>query len=231
MLLYCIAHAGSSAMNFLKWQPLLLDSISIVPLELAGRGVKYNQSFYENFTQAVQDLFNDFKKTYNGEPFALFGHSLGGWLVYELYYNIKKNLGIIPNHIFFSGLNPPNISCEDITNKTIKEDVLSDMINNLHGDKIDSSDTDMLRHIKNVLKNDLILIKKYNYVEKQELIQPPITVLSGTCDDKTTNQLLLKWKLLTNNRCTFCKIEGDHFFPFNNIEETVSIVNSNLYCL
>ena len=61
MQLYCVAHAGSSAMNFLKWKSLLDNSISVVPLELAGRGIKHNQVPYRDFSEAVQDIFNDFK--------------------------------------------------------------------------------------------------------------------------------------------------------------------------
>lgn len=228
MLLYCVAHAGSSAMNFFKWKPLLDSSITVVPLELAGRGTKHKQSIYADFSEAVHDLFQDFEKTYNGEPFALFGHSLGGWLVYEMYYHIKKNLNILPEHIFFSGLNPPNIPCDEIINMSIQDDVFIDMISQFHGDKVASLDTEMFSHLKKILKSDLMLVQNYKYVEKQEPIQIPITVLSGTCDPKTTIQQLLKWRYLTNNKCTFCKVEGNHFFPFKNMKETVAILNSVL---
>ncbi|MDF2672549.1 MAG: gramicidin dehydrogenase [Clostridiales bacterium] len=228
MLLYCVPHAGASAMNFLKWKPLLEKSVSLIPLELAGRGNKQNQSVYTNFSEAVYDIFEDFKRTYHGQPFALYGHSLGGWLVYELYYYIKNIMNVLPNHIFFSGINPPDVAKDGIEDILIQDNLLTNMINEYHGNEIDSLDSKLLNYFENILMSDLMLIKNYRYEKKQELIIPPITILSGMCDSKTTNQQLLRWKSFASNKCTFCKIEGNHFFPFNNTRATLTILNSIL---
>lgn len=229
MLLYCVSHAGSSAMNFLKWRPLLHDSIFLLPLEQAGRGLKHNQAVYSSFPDAVEDLFEDFKETYNGELFALFGHSLGGWLVYELYYYIKNQLNIIPNHMFISGIHPPDIPYVQENDLALKDNVLMDMIGQFQEKEIGKLDLEILGDIKNILKNDLMLVKNYHYEKKEELIQSPVTILGGTCDSKVTNQQMLDWKMFAETSCTICKVEGNHFFPFNNKEETVSILNSILF--
>ena len=228
MLLYCVSHAGASAMNFLKWKPLLKKSISLYPLEMAGRGIKHSQPIYTSFSEAVQDLFVDFKESYTGGSFALFGHSLGGWLVYELYYYIKNQLHICPQHVFISGIHPPDVPYNKVNNLSLQDSVLMDMISQFQGEEIVSLDSEILEELKKVLKNDLMLVKNYQYKKKQELIQSPITILSGTRDPKVTNQQLLGWKSFAESRCTLCKIKGDHFYPFNNMEETISILNSTL---
>lgn len=231
MLLFCVPHAGASALNYLKWKPFLPDSIQVVPLELAGRGMKIKNPYYADFEEAVHDIFEDFKKSYNGETFALFGHSLGGWLVYELYYKIKEALNIYPNNVLFSGRQPPDIpdgKIENTDNTQIQDELLLQMICSFQGVKAVEVEPQILKRLKNVLENDLELAQKYKYQSKQELIQSPITVLSGTSDPKITNQHLLHWRLFTCNKCTICKVDGNHFFPFNNIKCTTDIISSVL---
>ncbi len=101
MILYCVPHAGSSALNFYQWKLHMIDNIEIVPLELAGRGAKSDQDLYRDFDEAVDDLVEDIVNYQSDEEYALFGHSLGCWLVYHVYFRLMKKGMKPPVHLFF----------------------------------------------------------------------------------------------------------------------------------
>lgn len=77
--LLCLPCAGASATMYLRWRRLLPPSISLVPLELPGRGVRIAEAAVEDFGTLVARLCADSAHLLRGD-FALFGHSMGALL-------------------------------------------------------------------------------------------------------------------------------------------------------
>lgn len=77
MQIFCLPHAGSSAWNYLQWRKYTDQRIEIVPLELAGRGEKQNLPLRQTMEETISDVIGDFKNSYTGGKYAVFGHSLG----------------------------------------------------------------------------------------------------------------------------------------------------------
>jgi surfactin synthase thioesterase subunit len=111
--LFCIPYAGGSAMNYMTWKKLLDNRIQIMPLELAGRGSRINEPLYNNTEEAINDIYNVIYKELDGTPYAIFGHSMGTMLTYELLRKITAKMHQEPVHVFFSGRYPPYINAED----------------------------------------------------------------------------------------------------------------------
>ncbi|MDT3427546.1 surfactin synthase thioesterase subunit [Paenibacillus forsythiae] len=44
--------------------------------------------------------------------YALFGHSMGSWLAYEVYYAIRRAGGRLPLNLFVSGRHAPQLETE-----------------------------------------------------------------------------------------------------------------------
>ena len=100
--LFCLPYAGGSAMLYTRWKKFLHDSIELYPVELAGRGSRSKEPFYNSVNDAVDDIYNSIEETLDDTEFAFFGHSMGCVLVYELMYRIKELKNRIPIHAFFS---------------------------------------------------------------------------------------------------------------------------------
>lgn len=66
-----------------------------------GRGKRFNEPFYNSLEEAVDDIFNNIQGKIGEEDYAIYGHSMGSLLAYELYYKII-GMGLKkPKHIFF----------------------------------------------------------------------------------------------------------------------------------
>lgn len=228
MILYCVPHAGSSALNFYQWKSHIRDNIKIVPLELAGRGAKSEQQLYGCFDEAVDDLIEDIMNNKSDEDYALFGHSLGCWLVYDIYFRLIEKGMKPPVHIFFSGRWSPLTKKEKLMCKDMTDQEFIEKIGEMGGTskKIMNSAEFQDKYLK-VLRSDFDIIE--NYKSKQnKLIESDITILSGTQDSSIKNSDLLKWQKTTSGMCTICKVNGGHFFHLENMQETINIIESKL---
>lgn len=74
MNLYCFPFAGGSTLFFNDWIKYFDPSIKIISVELAGRGTRISEPFYDNFEQLINDIFSYINKE---KEYAFFGHSNG----------------------------------------------------------------------------------------------------------------------------------------------------------
>ncbi len=83
--LFCIPYSGASATVYSRWSKLINKEIEVFPLELAGRGRRLNDKFYNDMDEAAEDLSNTIIDEAKDINYALFGHSMGARLTYEVY--------------------------------------------------------------------------------------------------------------------------------------------------
>ena len=58
MKLFCIPYAGGSASVYSGWNPILRENIQLVPVELSGKGVRAAEPLYENWEDALEDVYS-----------------------------------------------------------------------------------------------------------------------------------------------------------------------------
>jgi surfactin synthase thioesterase subunit len=56
--LFCLSHAGGSAVYYNRWKKSLHNSVNLISVELAGRGKRFGEPFYESFEEAVNDVYS-----------------------------------------------------------------------------------------------------------------------------------------------------------------------------
>ncbi|KAB8029696.1 thioesterase II family protein [Fluviispira multicolorata] len=83
-LIFCLPHAGGGAHHYSGWAPYFAPGIEWEPLDYAGHFSRMNEHAYTTFEHAVQDLTDEMISRADGRPFAVFGHSMGGALAYEI---------------------------------------------------------------------------------------------------------------------------------------------------
>src|SRR4051812_4307985 len=102
--LFCFPYAGGSATIYNTWKSYCSDNFEIVPMELAGRGRRVNEPLYEDLDDMVIDMLAILRKEIEKiSAYALFGHSLGGLIVYKLTHRIRHLSMLQPMEIFVSG--------------------------------------------------------------------------------------------------------------------------------
>lgn len=88
----------------------MCKNIELLPIELAGRGRRIHEDTYISFHEMVDDVYRlMLPHIEDGSSFAVFGHRMGGGIVYEIAdklrdFNVK--------HLFISGFRAPHINRE-----------------------------------------------------------------------------------------------------------------------
>lgn len=229
MQIFCLPHAGSSAWNYLQWRKYTDQRIEIVPLELAGRGEKQNLPLRQTMEETISDVIGDFKNAYTGGKYAVFGHSLGAWIAYELYYHFEEENIPLPESMIFSGNCTPFSGKEGIVRMDMQDDEFMEKLISLGGmSRQILTENSLYNTYKQIFRADFSVAESYTAVAVERQITCPVIVLGGTEDSSVSTEDLMEWRKVTTGRYTIRKIAGNHFFPFINAEETVAFINEQL---
>lgn len=213
---------------YYEWRKYLHPSIRLEPVELKGRGRRYNEDFYQNLDEAINDIFLLIQQKTIYDEYAVFGHSMGSLLAYELYYKISRENHKNPRHIFFSGQAAPGAKEREKKLHTLAADEFIKEVTALGGMPEELLDNqELLELVIPRLRNDFRITESYVYERKELKIECGMTVFNGKDDDITLEELL-SWKDHGSNGVKIHRFSGGHFFINKNIENITNIINSEL---
>lgn len=144
-------------------------------------------------------------------PYALFGHSLGALLAFELAHTLRERKGVAPVALFASGTAAPSRR-EDRSFSGDKSDAeLVEQLRRFRGtpEEVIAND-ELMRLTLPVLRADLCMCGRYSYRRRPPL-DCPVHVLGGRDDDASVDQLLA-WRDESAPGFSLSLFDGGHFF-------------------
>ncbi|MEY9846726.1 surfactin synthase thioesterase subunit [Streptacidiphilus sp. BW17] len=112
MRLFCLPHAGGTSRVFKSWPQflggqILGEDVELVPLDVAGRGTRLREKGPESFAAAADDLARIVAERCVGDDYALYGHSMGALLAYEVAHRLAERGCQSPVLLFAAACRPP----------------------------------------------------------------------------------------------------------------------------
>jgi len=227
--LYCFPYAGGSAMIYHRWKKFLHAGIDLFPVELAGRGRRIHEGPYHTIHDAIEDVWERIKDTIGSSPYALFGHSMGTIIAYELAQKMRKEGRPAPLHIFFSGRSAPHLQKEDEEKYySMNDDDFRQNILKLGGTPPEIFEYPALTDFfVPLLRNDFKITEAYSCEGEIYPLDCDVTVFSGRGDDVSAAQCE-GWREHTNRQCHIHYFDGGHFFLHEHGRQMVQIINETL---
>lgn len=213
IILFCIPFAGGTASNYESWiESGEENDLKVVPIELAGKGKRNREEQYKSMEEAAQDVFQIIKENIADTDYAIFGHSMGSIIAYEVCKKIEKEQVKKPIHLFCSGrqaLHIKNlINYSSLNDRDLKEHVKNFEFLN----KEQKNLYRILGLYIEKIRNDFRIVDEYVCTEQKRLTIPT-TVCCGK-EDNFDISLLSEWERYT--QCFDMHIfDGGHFY-FNN---------------
>ncbi|MFA9421936.1 MAG: thioesterase II family protein [Sedimentibacter sp.] len=222
--IFLLPYAGSSVYNYIEWKKNFPNYMEVCFLELAGRGSRMGEPFYETVEEAVDDIYRMMIPKVQGCKYYIYGHSMGSLIAFELYYKLLSMGDELPSQLFLSGRNPPDL-CMDIKKVSHLDDVLFlNEVSKYGGVPAQLYENDDARKIfVPILKADFRLLEEYKYKEYSEPINCDITVFYGKNDFSTSREKMEKWKKHAAKDLTIVQFAGGHFFC-TNLKERSEII-------
>lgn len=228
--LFCFSYAGGSVSIFRDWKDHLHPSIELCPVEIAGRGRRMSEGMYKDMAEAIEDVSAIVKREIKGEPYALYGHSLGSRICYHLAHNLANDKAVAdPQHIFFSGNGAPHVLRADKKKYHLMDDEeFKKEVFHLGGTPQEFFDhPELLDLFLPILKNDFRIAETTIAGSGAQPLDTDISILTGKEDDLTPEQIT-GWQIHTRKTCRPYFFEGGHFFLHNAKPEILSLINTVL---
>lgn len=229
MKLFCIPHAGASSISYNVWRDHLDENIDFIPLELPGHMTRSREPLCKNIEEVVSDLAQSIKNNLNkNEMYAIYGHSMGGLILYFLYFHLVECGFKPPTHLFFSSRWPPYHNNAKASLNLENLDECKSRIIEMGGFKNEIlKNKQLLDYYMNILIADYSLIQSVKISNPQE-INSNMTVLWSDKEPDFLDNDVYKWKMSAGNGIAFVKIKGTHFFPTEEPIKTTNIINNTL---
>lgn len=218
-------YAGGSSAIYNRWKESLSHNIELMPIELAGRGVRINEPLYNRRSDAVNDVFSLVEKHLTRDPYMIFGHSMGALMTFELAHKIKESGLPNPSHLFFSGASAPHLRDERKKYHLLSPEEFEKEVLSLGGTPPEFFEhRELLEMFLPILRNDFKMAETElsNHIKDQ--LNVDFTVFQGKEDDLTQEQFS-EWHQHTDQKFDIHYFEGGHFFLNDEVKSITNIIN------
>lgn len=207
--LVCLPHAGGSASFYFPVSRALAPDIEVLAVQYPGRQDRRHEPFLttiDALAERVAELLRD--KT--DRPLALFGHSMGGMVAYEVVRRLEQE-GLPVAGLFVSGRRAPSRRRDESVHTRTDDGVIAEL-RRLSGTEMDLlGDEDVVRMILPVVRNDYRAVETYRHTPGEPL-SAPVVAFTGTDDPVASVDEVGSWEDHTEGGFELVTLEGGHFF-------------------
>ncbi|OQY26919.1 MAG: hypothetical protein B6244_12125 [Candidatus Cloacimonetes bacterium 4572_55] len=227
--LFCFPFAGGGSLAFRPWQRELPDSIEVCAVQLPGRENRLNEPPYTRLSHALLHASFTEISPYLDRPYAIFGHSLGALVGFELIRHIRRQDSFpLPVHLFVSGRQAPDMPSSEPRIHHLSDREFMNHLRNLKGtpDAV-FENRDLMELLLPLLRADFSVNESYLYTE-EPLLDVPITVYGGEDDPVSDRDSSHGWSRHTSQKFQIQMFPGGHFFIQSHQSELLRSISDSL---
>ncbi|HET8932586.1 MAG TPA: aminotransferase class III-fold pyridoxal phosphate-dependent enzyme [Polyangiales bacterium] len=208
--LFCLPFAGGTAAAFASWAAALPPEVEVCAVDLPGHGNAPAREPLTDFDAVVSQLQADLSP-YLDLPFALYGHSMGALLAFEL-GRAWERAGCRPQALFVSGEPDPQQTRarSNVDLSTLDSAALTASLEKL-GYPVKGIDPALLADLLPALSADLRVCDTYRYQHTQPLACG-ITAFCGASDPLASRKEMSHWQAHSLSSFALRVLPGDHGF-------------------
>ncbi|MDZ8184152.1 MAG: thioesterase domain-containing protein [Nostoc sp. ChiSLP02] len=225
--LFCFPFAGASASFFKPWADQLLPQIEVCAVQLPGRENRIKELLFTQLVPLLQEMIPALLPEFD-RPFALFGHSLGALICFELVRQLRRLKHRQPFHLFISARQAPNSPDLHPPIHQLPEAEFFQQVCRFNGTpSVILQNARLMKLFLSILRADLAIAETYSYIEEAPL-DCPISVFGGLQDEVVLTASLDGWREQTSSKFQLHTFSGNHFFLKSNQQEILQVISQTL---
>ena len=227
--LVCIPWAGGDSNAFRSWaqHPAFPAGAAIVASQLPGRGRRMREEPCRQAGDVVAALTSAIAARVDG-AFALFGHSMGALLAFEVAREIARRGDHGPLHVFVSGSRGPSQLPLFPRLSQLEDDALIAELRELGAASPEAlDDRELMDLVLPSLRADFEICETYRYKPGPPL-QVPVTAFGGKSDFEVAEEHLQSWALETSATCEVKTFAGGHFYLNEQLDQLLGAIGDAL---
>lgn len=225
--LFCFPYAGGSADVYRGWQRCLPDQVDICLVHLPGRGDFIAEPSFTRLADLVDAVAGRLQEEVVA-PYALYGHSMGALISFELSRELFRRHGTGPEHLFVSGCRAPQWPKSEPLIFNLPHDRFIAELERLNGTPREVlADPEFVELFINPLRADFELVETYDY-HPAERLPCPITAYGALEDQDVPLESCRAWREQTSADYRMRILNGDHFFIRNPRSEFMTVFPNDI---
>ncbi|MCA9695598.1 MAG: amino acid adenylation domain-containing protein, partial [Myxococcales bacterium] len=224
--LFCFPYAGGSPAVFRSWAGALGDDIELVGVHAPGRGTRLHETPLRSARALVHELAERFTP-FTRSPYALFGHSMGATVAFELAHELRRRGHPLPRRLILAGRRAP---LEPKAHPDVHMLPNSDFVlelERLGGTPPDVlSNPELLELVLPALRADFQLIESWRYTPRPRL-PVAITAICGDSDPDVSLKHMCGWAE-HGSGFELHGLAGGHFFLTTAEDELLALLRRTL---
>jgi medium-chain acyl-[acyl-carrier-protein] hydrolase len=206
----------------------LADRIVPLPVQLPGRESRYDEALITDATTLADAFIAAAASLLRQQPYALFGHSMGALVAYEVARRARAQ-GLPPaRHLFASGGRAPVLPDRQPPVRDLPEPELIETMRRWNGvPEAVLRHPELLAIVLPVLRADLTLCETYAR-HPVERLAIPVTAFGGRTDPRVAVAEIEEWEAMTTAGSTTRFYDAGHFFLESHLADVQAVVGARL---
>lgn len=209
--LICLPHAGAAASIYRQWPDGFDADVEVLAIQLPGRETRIMEPARTSLAGLVEELIPALRPWLD-RPYALFGHSMGALIAFELARTLEARTGAGPSHLFVAGQAAPHRPSRHAALHRLPDQELLAALKALSSRPDRAMDNaELMRLLLPTLRADCALCATYGW-NGGEPLTCALTAFGGRHDRSVTRADLDGWRRHTTGPFDVRLFSGDHFF-------------------
>jgi medium-chain acyl-[acyl-carrier-protein] hydrolase len=225
--LFCFAHAGGGGAFFRPWREALRPEVAVRPVILPGREARVREEPYRRLSGLLDPVCEALAPLLD-RPFALFGHSMGSVVAYEVARRLAASATRGPGLLLVSGRRAPHLPARRRPLHGLPDREFVAALGKLGGTPPQVlGQPDLLSMFLPCLRADFELNETYTPLPGGTLACP-VSALTGDVDPEVDVDEMAAWRAVTVGGFTLRVFRGDHFYHQGRPGEVLAALRADL---
>ncbi|GAA4103336.1 thioesterase [Nonomuraea soli] len=225
--MFCLPFSGGGASAYNGLQRTLATHASapahVVPLQLPGR----ENRIAEPPVFSVEDIADEIAPA-TGEPYALYGHSMGARVAFEVVRELRRRGLPLPVRLYVGGAHPPHARVPLAAIVDLPDDAfIEQLIRRAGAMPLLRTEPEIQELLLPVLRADLGWLRRYRFRPEAPL-EVPVVAFTGLGDHELTLADVAGWARHGTAGFRLRVLRGGHLFVRDDAAELAALIAADL---
>lgn len=225
--LLCVPYAGGGPAAYAGWPAALGADVEVCAVALPGRERRAAEEPSCDPVEIARAV-----AAFADRPYALFGHSMGALVAFEVVRELRRTGGPLPVHLFVSGCPAPDTPRRGDLFEGLSQVGDTELLDRLvRGGGLPAEVTthpELLELLLPVFRADFGWLDAYQFTDEPAL-PVPVTAFAGTGDSSAQPAEVEPWQDHTTAGFELRVLPGGHFFPDEDLAAIARPIRAALF--
>jgi surfactin synthase thioesterase subunit len=213
-VLVCLGFCGGGTAQYRPWASWVPEDTDLALVCYPGREGRFLEGFATTWEELAVDALRAVRLAAD-RPYTLFGHSMGGWMAFDVAGRAQRSGGPIPAEVVVSACNAPAATLRERDRFPAAADTEDDLIGWMRqfGALPDYvlADPGLMAMALELMRAD-IRVRDSVSCNVDDRIDSPLHLLFGSEDEVIEDAIEVRWSKLTSGELRVTKLPGGHFY-------------------